>query len=88
MYPLLRPVCAKKSERLTLQLAERYLELLKSNREKGYRGRQQNYVPGVDGPAGGPEIHTDYPTVQDAKGSKGSDYRRGNTTGKGGDVLY
>jgi len=67
---------------------ERYLELLKSNREKGYRGRQQNYVPGVDGPAGGPEIHTDYPTVQDAKGSKSSDYRRGNTTGKGGDVLY
>ncbi|KAL2434050.1 hypothetical protein ABEF94_014562 [Exophiala dermatitidis] len=67
---------------------ERYLQLLKGNKEKGYRGRQQNYVPGVDGPAGGPEIQTTYPTAQQAKGAKGSDYRPGNTTGNGGDVLY
>lgn len=76
--------------RLTLSFAntERYLQLLKGNKEKGYRGRQQNYVPGVDGPAGGPEIQTTYPTAQQAKGAKGSDYRPGNTTGNGGDVLY
>ncbi|KIX05229.1 uncharacterized protein Z518_06101 [Rhinocladiella mackenziei CBS 650.93] len=67
---------------------DRYIQLLKSTKEKGFRGRQQNYVPGVDGPAGGPAIHTDYPTAQQAKGSKGSDYRPGNTSGKGGDVLY
>ncbi|KAJ4524939.1 hypothetical protein HRR78_003086 [Exophiala dermatitidis] len=67
---------------------KRYLQLLKGNKEKGYRGRQQNYVPGVDGPAGGPEIQTTYPTAQQAKGAKGSDYRPGNTTGNGGDVLY
>ncbi|KIV97822.1 NADH-ubiquinone oxidoreductase 12 kDa subunit, mitochondrial [Exophiala mesophila] len=67
---------------------ERYLQLLKENREKGYRGQQQNYMPGVDGPAGGPEIYTNYPTAQQAKGTAGSDSRPGNTTGKGGDVLY
>ncbi|KIW59017.1 hypothetical protein PV05_03501 [Exophiala xenobiotica] len=67
---------------------DRYLQLLKSNKEKGYRGRQQNYMPGVDGPAGGPEIHTDYPTAQQAKGAKGSDYRPGNTSGQGGNTLY
>ncbi|KAI1613345.1 NADH dehydrogenase [Exophiala viscosa] len=67
---------------------ERYLQLLKSNKEKGYRGRQQNYLPGVDGPAGGPAIHTDYPSAQEAKGAKGSDYRAGNTTGQGGNTLY
>lgn len=71
-----------------LLFQERYIQLLKENREKGYRGRQQNYVPGVDGPAGGPEILTDYPTAQQAKGIKGSDHRPGNTTGRGGDVLY
>lgn len=68
--------------------ADRYIQLLKENREKGYRGRQQNYVPGVDGPSGGPEILTDYPTAQQAKGGKGSDLRPGNTSGNGGDVLY
>ena len=67
---------------------DRYLQLLKSTREAGYRGRQQNYLPGVDGPAGGPEVVTDYPSAQQAKGSKGSDKRPGNTTGKGGATLY
>ncbi|OQU99879.1 hypothetical protein CLAIMM_05452 [Cladophialophora immunda] len=67
---------------------DRYLQLLKSTREAGYRGQQQNYIPGVDGPAGGPEIHTDYPSAQEAKGSRGTDHRPGNTTGKGGDTLY
>ncbi|KIW74502.1 hypothetical protein Z517_12442 [Fonsecaea pedrosoi CBS 271.37] len=67
---------------------DRYLQLLKSTREAGFRGQQQNYIPGVDGPAGGPEVHTDYPSAQQAKGSRGSDHRPGNTTGKGGDALY
>lgn len=52
-------------------------------------GRQMNYIPGVDGPAGGPEILTNYPTPQQALGSKGSDKRPGNTTGfGGGDARY
>ncbi|OAG36916.1 hypothetical protein AYO21_08877 [Fonsecaea monophora] len=67
---------------------DRYLQLLKSTREAGFRGQQQNYIPGVDGPAGGPEVQTDYPSAQQAKGSRGSDLRPGNTTGKGGDALY
>src|ERR1700743_2824644 len=67
---------------------DRYLQLLKSTREAGFRGQQQNYVPGVDGPAGGPEVLTAYPTAQEAKGSRGSDTRPGNTTGKGGATLY
>ncbi|ETI20171.1 hypothetical protein G647_08205 [Cladophialophora carrionii CBS 160.54] len=67
---------------------DRYLQLLKSTRELGFRGRQQNYIPGVDGPAGGPEVLTNYPSAQEAKGSRGSDTRPGNTTGKGGSTLY
>ncbi|EXJ54725.1 hypothetical protein A1O7_10066 [Cladophialophora yegresii CBS 114405] len=67
---------------------DRYLQLLKSTREFGFRGRQQNYIPGVDGPAGGPEVLTNYPSAQEAKGSRGSDTRPGNTTGKGGATLY
>ncbi|OAP55581.1 hypothetical protein AYL99_10554 [Fonsecaea erecta] len=67
---------------------DRYLQLLKSTREAGFRGQQQNYIPGVDGPAGGPEVHTDYPSAQEAKGSRGTDHRPGNTTGKGGATLY
>ena len=52
-------------------------------------GREKNYVPGVNGPAGGPEIHTNYPTPQQALGSKGTDRRKGNDTGYGGgDKLY
>src|ERR1700761_4132413 len=30
---------------------DRYLQLLKENREKGYRGQMLNYEPGVTGPA-------------------------------------
>ncbi|KAJ9603217.1 hypothetical protein H2200_012512 [Cladophialophora chaetospira] len=78
----------KMMRRLVGEEMERYLQLLKSTRESGYRGQQQNYIPGVDGPAGGPEILTNYPTVQEAKGSRGSDLRPGNTTGKGGATLY
>ncbi|OAL31246.1 hypothetical protein AYO20_08301 [Fonsecaea nubica] len=75
-------------KRLVGEEMDRYLQLLKSTREAGFRGQQQNYIPGVDGPAGGPEVHTDYPSAQQAKGSRGSDLRPGNTTGKGGDALY
>jgi len=77
-------------KRLTRDCLDRYIQLLKENREKGYRGQQQNYVPGVTGPAGGPEIATNYPTVQQAFGSRGSDFRKGNTagTGKGGADRY
>lgn len=78
---------AVRFQNLTIYL-DRYIQLLKSNNNKGYRGQQQNYIPGVDGPSGGPEIHTDYPSVQQAKGSKGSDYRPGNTSGQGGSTLY
>lgn len=73
---------------LLLPTKDRYIQLLKENKAKGYRGQQQNYIPGVDGPAGGPEILTNYPTAQQAKGGKGSDLRPGNTSGHGGDVLY
>ncbi|KAI9877256.1 MAG: hypothetical protein M1823_007132, partial [Watsoniomyces obsoletus] len=66
----------------------RYIQLLKENREKGYLGRQQNYIPGLDGPTGGPEIQTKYPTPQTALGVKGSDKRPGNSTGFGGGTLY
>ena len=51
-------------------------------------GQQFNYIPGVDGPEGGPEIHTDFPTPQQAKGAKGTDRRPGNTSGDGGNTLY
>lgn len=81
-------VCPRRIADLCHPFSERYIQLLKENREKGYRGRQQNYIPGIDGPSGGPEVSTDYPTAQQAKGSAGSDNRPGNTTGKGGDVLY
>lgn len=51
-------------------------------------GQQFNYIPGVDGPEGGPEIKTNYPTPQQALGSKGTDHRKGNTSGDGGNTLY
>ena len=73
----------------TLTGTDRYLQLLKENKEKGYLGRERNYVPGVDGPAGGPEITTNYPTPQQALGIKGTDRRPGNDTGYGGgNKLY
>lgn len=60
------------------------MQLLKENREKGYRGQQQNYVPGVSGPElGGPEIPGHFPTVQQAMGERGTDKRKGNTIGAG-----
>ena len=70
-------------------MVDRYLQLLKENKERGYMGREKNYIPGVDGPAGGPEIHTNYPTPQQALHTKGTDRRPGNDTGfGGGDRLY
>jgi len=67
-------------------IPDRYIQLLKETREKGYRGRQQNYLPNpADGqaPGAGPEILTDYPVVQGGRGAAGSDKRRGNTIGFG-----
>jgi hypothetical protein len=81
---LLAP-CLLSEETNSRLLVDRYIQLLKENREKGYRGQQQNYIPGVTGPAGGPEIATNYPTVQQAFGSRGSDFRKGNTAGTGKD---
>ena len=49
----------------------------------GYRGYQQNYVPGADGPAEGADVKTSYPTAQQAMGSAGTDYRKGYTIGTG-----
>jgi hypothetical protein len=69
---------------------DRYIQLLKENREKGYRGQMLNYDPGVTGPAlpADKQIASDYPTVQQAKGTKGSDFKKGTTSGAGGDTLY
>ncbi|RMZ79346.1 hypothetical protein DV737_g3462, partial [Chaetothyriales sp. CBS 132003] len=68
---------------------DRYLQLLKDNKEKGYLGKERNYVPGVNGPAGGPEIPSSFPTPQQALGIKGTDRRKGNDTGYGdGAKLY
>lgn len=69
---------------------DRYIQLLKENREKGYRGQMLNYQPGVTGPALSEElqIKSNYPTVQQAMGSKGTDFKKGNTSGAGGGVLY
>lgn len=78
--------------RLTLRTTDRYLQLLKENREKGYRGQQQNYVPGVTGPelggsTGLPDVPGHYPVVQQAMGERGTDKRKGATSG-GGKDLY
>jgi hypothetical protein len=69
---------------------DRYIQLLKQNKEKGYRGRQQNYEPHeIEAALNHPEnvakyrVQTDYPIVQEAKGAKGSDKRKGNTIGVG-----
>ncbi|KAL9619566.1 MAG: hypothetical protein Q9160_005842 [Pyrenula sp. 1 TL-2023] len=56
---------------------ERYLQLLKENREKGYRGKQQNYVAGVDGPEDGVKIQSEWPVVGRAKGIRGTVLERG-----------
>lgn len=71
---------------LIMYNADRYLQLLKENREKGYRGQQQNYIPGVTGPelggsTGRPDVTGYYPTVQQAKGERGTDMRKGATIG-------
>lgn len=49
-----------------------------------------NYIPGMTGPVVGAAIETNYPTAQQAMGSKGSDHRKGLTTGfgsKGADTM-
>jgi len=72
---------------LTTSILDRYIQLLKENREKGFRGQQQYYVPGVTGPAGD-DTPTSYPVVQQALGAAGSDTRPGMTSGLGGDTRY
>lgn len=69
---------------------DRYIQLLKENREKGYRGQMLNYEPGVTGPElpADKAIASDYPIMQKAKSSAGSDFKKGNTSGSGGGVLY
>jgi hypothetical protein len=69
---------------------DRYLQLLKENREKGYRGQQQNYIPSVTGPelggsTGLPDVPGYYPIVQKAMGELGTDKRKGATVGAGKD---
>jgi hypothetical protein len=76
--------------RLIVQTTDRYLQLLKENREKGYRGQQQNYIPGVTGPelggsTGLPDVPGYYPVVQEAMGDRGTDKRKGATVGAGKD---
>ncbi|KAL9111348.1 MAG: hypothetical protein Q9227_004225 [Pyrenula ochraceoflavens] len=55
---------------------ERYLELIKEHRQKGYRGQQQNFMPGVDGPEIPEEerkgFETKFPTARERMGSKGT----------------
>jgi hypothetical protein len=53
----------------------------------GYIGKQKSYVPGVDGPEG-PEVPTNFPTVQERLGAKGSSKQKGITSGLGGNTLY
>jgi hypothetical protein len=71
---------------------DRYLQLLKENREKGYRGQQENYIPGVTGPelggtTGRPDVPGYYPTVQQAMGERGTDKRKGATIGAGKEIY-
>jgi hypothetical protein len=71
---------------------DRYLQLLKENREKGYRGQQENYIPGVTGPelggaTGRPDVPGHYPTVQQAMGEQGTDKRKGATIGVGKEIY-
>jgi len=71
---------------------DRYLQLLKENREKGYRGQQENYIPGVTGPelggaTGRPDVPGYYPTVQQAMGEQGTDKRKGATIGAGKEIY-
>lgn len=73
---------------LSRTYADRYLQLLRDTKDRGYMGQQFNYTPGVDGPSGGPEIKTNYPTPQQALGGRGTDHRKGNTSGDGGNTLY
>lgn len=59
-----------------------YLKLLKTAKVRGYKGYEQNYVQDQ---ADANYIHTDYPTATQAKGSKGSDFRLGNSLGPKGE---
>lgn len=55
---------------------ERYLQLLKTAKVRGFKQMEQNYL---QDPSEENYVHTNYPTARDAMGSKGSDYRLGNT---------
>ncbi|KAK5070630.1 hypothetical protein LTS08_004373 [Lithohypha guttulata] len=61
---------------------ERYLQLLKTAKVHGYKGYEQNYLQSTTDKN---YIETDYPTVTQAKGAKGSDFRLGNTIGAKGE---
>ena len=55
---------------------ERYLQLLQESRETGFRGRQQNFVPGVNGPHIPEEeryrFETSFPIATERMGVKGT----------------
>jgi len=59
-------------------MAERYLELLKTAKVRGYKGYEQNYLQAE---AEKNYIKTNFPTAAQAMGSKGSDFRLENTIG-------
>jgi len=53
---------------------ERYLQLLSDSRIQGYRGLQQNYQPGIDGPST-LTVESKYPRFGEHLGGKGTDPR-------------
>ncbi|KKY21713.1 putative nadh-ubiquinone oxidoreductase 12 kda [Phaeomoniella chlamydospora] len=50
---------------------ERYLQLLSEAKAQGFKGQEQNYTPGVDGPSA--SISSTYPRFGQHLGSKGTD---------------
>jgi len=65
-------------------MADRYLQLLKTAKVTGYKGYEQNYLQSS---AEANYIETKYPTATQAMGSKGSDFRLGNTIGPKGEKF-
>lgn len=66
----------------TNSFSERYLQLLKTAKVRGYKQLEQNYL---QDPSEENYVHTNYPTAREAMGSKGSDYRLGNSIGPKGE---
>jgi len=69
---------------LIVMAADRYLQLLKTAKVHGYKGYEQNYMQDK---AEQNYIQTNYPTTSQAMGSKGSDFRLGNTLGPKGEKF-